>query len=61
MVEGTPGKPYGCLHAYLNTIEANMKLRYVYVYSQGRGGGTGVPSFQSGVPHVNIVIVIMLR
>ncbi|XP_072029368.1 glutamate--cysteine ligase catalytic subunit-like [Amphiura filiformis] len=27
MVEGTPGKPYGCLHAYLNTIESNMKLR----------------------------------
>ena len=29
MVEGTPGKPYGGLMAHLNTVEANMKLRFV--------------------------------
>ncbi|XP_024085611.1 glutamate--cysteine ligase catalytic subunit [Cimex lectularius] len=27
MVEGTPGKPYGCLLAHFNIVEANMRYR----------------------------------
>ena len=33
MVEGTPGKPYGGLMAHFNLVEANMKLRYMYIKS----------------------------
>jgi glutamate--cysteine ligase catalytic subunit len=27
MIEGTPGKPYGCLLAHFNIVEANMRYR----------------------------------
>lgn len=27
MIEGTPGKPYGCLVSYFNIVEANMRYR----------------------------------
>lgn len=27
MIEGTPGKPYGCLMSYFNIVEANMRYR----------------------------------
>lgn len=27
MIEGTPGKPYGGLLSFFNTVETNMKLR----------------------------------
>lgn len=31
MIEGTPGKPYGCLLAHFNVVEANMRYRRIEV------------------------------
>ena len=31
MIEGTPGTPYGHLPVHFNMVEANMRLRYIFI------------------------------